>query len=278
MGLKHSNIFNPDPTGRQPGDWDVGHVDERGNAPPGWAYDSAGRIVGLVDPAGNALGGRLARDWKDLLEATTAAAAGSRIGMLQLTSGATYEVESTLTVNMACMGIQGNGAILSDARNDGTGALRLTNTLAAPAGANQYRTKMYPISSLDIAGPGKAVTEKAGIILDADTAGMGARASLSNVYVHGFPILVDCQDQAYLANFHDCEFYNGKIAYRQSAGTDSGENVGFTGRNIIHSVDLAFHLIDPTSEVFFAGSIDYVKQLCVITGSPTRLFIEGHVV
>lgn len=52
MGIKHSNIFRG--TGPKPGDWDIDHVDERGNAPPGWAYDANGKIIGLVDGAGNA--------------------------------------------------------------------------------------------------------------------------------------------------------------------------------------------------------------------------------
>jgi hypothetical protein len=175
------------------------------------------------------------------------------------------------------MGIEGNGAILSDSRNDGTNCLRLTNTLSAPAGANRYRTKLHSISRLQISGPGAGVTAKSGLVLDSDTAGMGPRASLKSVFVHGFPVLVDMQDQGYLANFHDCEFYDGLIAYRQSAGTDAGENVVFSGANIIHSVGLAFHLIDNTSEVFYKGSVDYIKQLCVITGAPSRLFISGHI-
>ena len=223
------------------------------------------------------MGGYFARDWQDLQEAAAASVAGSRIGMVHLTSAATYEMESTISVNLACMGIEGNGAILSDSRDDGTNCLRLTNTLAVPAGANQYRTKLHSIGGFEMAGPGAAATAKVGLVLDSDTAGMGPRASIRNVYIHGFPVLVDMQDQGYLANFHDCEFYDALIAYRQSAGSDAGENVRFSGANIIHSTDLAFHLIDNTSEVFFEGSIDYIKQLCVITGAPSRLFISGHV-
>ena len=50
MSLKHSNIAQPDPKKPQPGDWDCEHVDENGNAPPGWAYNEKKEIVGIKDP------------------------------------------------------------------------------------------------------------------------------------------------------------------------------------------------------------------------------------
>lgn len=52
MALKHSRIYQPDPTKPQPGGWDMEHVDERGNAPPGWLYGPNGQILGLVSGDG----------------------------------------------------------------------------------------------------------------------------------------------------------------------------------------------------------------------------------
>nr|WP_315242028.1 SGNH/GDSL hydrolase family protein [uncultured Albidiferax sp.] len=59
MALKHTQIYQPDPTKPQPGSFEAEHVDEMGNPPPLWVYGGADgkTIVGIKKPDGTLVSG-----------------------------------------------------------------------------------------------------------------------------------------------------------------------------------------------------------------------------
>ncbi|WP_367846473.1 hypothetical protein [Rhodoferax sp. WC2427] len=59
MALKHTRIYQPDPTKPQPGSFEAEHVDEMGNPPPLWVYGGADgkTIVGIKKPDGSLVDG-----------------------------------------------------------------------------------------------------------------------------------------------------------------------------------------------------------------------------
>lgn len=191
-------------------------------------------------------------------------------GLILDLAGATYDITTPVTLKPHRVIIEGGGATI-DADNM-TAAYALF--IQAMSGDAPYDQKSYSIRNLTIKGP-DSTADIAGIRWSGSVANRSVRPSFYNVNTYGFGQGIDLINYAYLGGFESCSWRNCKIAIRQSAGTDAGENCAMS-KCVVSLCDLVFHLIDGSSEWFASKcSFDYIDQLVVATGAPSRLHLSN---
>jgi hypothetical protein len=244
---------------------------ERGDA---WVIDGRNRVIG-IRKGGSSHPTLLSSEDSVRPDGLTSAdlqAAHDRAlaeGMSLNLAGQTYKITSPLTFKPNRVHIIGADATFDCSEMTGDYAVLLHATAADPS----FDQKSRSISNITFAGPGMAVSGKAAIRLSGSVAGRSARPTFYNVNIHGFEVGIDLINYAYLTQFYSSAWRNCKIAIRQSSGIDAGENCYLVGCEI-SLCDLAFHLIDGSSEWFASGcSFDYIDQLLVAVGVPSRLHL-----
>lgn len=137
MALKHSRIYQPDPTKPQPGGWDMEHVDERGNAPPGWLYGPNGQILGLVSGDGMVLI-PVVSGLSEEASAATATANTTRLqaaldagGLVQILAQGTYYTNNTLYIGDNTQLVIAPGVTFKSASAASGGKKRMLSTQAS---------------------------------------------------------------------------------------------------------------------------------------------------
>lgn len=213
------------------------------------------------------------------IQAAINAAISDGVPMVVLSPFVTYTYDTPITLNIAKCGLVGQAtAIDCSAMTASAGpALTIDYSFAGAAGWQKQANKTHPLEGFRLTGPGKGVAGCSAIYVNGTNASpsLGARPTMRDILLTDFEVLLDGKDRFFLTQMYSVELYAAKIGIRQQAGTDAGENCAMFGCTM-SSIDLCFHLLDGSSEWFLSGgtSIDYVNQLCVMQGSPSRLVLS----
>ena len=185
---------------------------------------------------------------------TAYADAQSYAPVFDLEAGSSYIVSSTLVINMAKMGVRGNGAQIS-APSIAAG----TPVVWANAyGVTTDSIRRTEFSGLDVIGTGRDF-DAVGLRLHSDSAGGtgSVRASIRNVRTRGFKYGVSVKNKAYLSDFQGFDIGQCKYGiYQEASPSDFAENTSF-GYGCIHDCDVLVHNLYGNIWRFYATSFDY---------------------
>lgn len=184
-------------------------------------------------------------------------------------AGQTYNLTTRVSLKPHRVIIEGGGATLSGTGMTDNHLIYMEAVAADPS----FDQMSHSMRNVTIAGP-DGTADITGILWSGSTSARSVRPTFYNINTYGFGRGIDLVNYAYLGGFERSSWRNCKIAIRQSAGTDAGENCALS-KCLISLCDLGFHLLDGSSEWFVSKtSFDYMDQLVVAQGAPSRLHLD----